>query len=294
MKDWRMAVAGLALGAVLALGGCATDWRPSWGRPAPPPAGSDTDRLLAQAQAAADRAEDRQGLLDALALYERTVATDPACYPALCEQANLSILLATAYTEPRAEKAALFHKAMACCERAMYTNPEFQARIDGGAKPWEAASVLTDREMDAMFFWVTAVFYDFKEAMTLPERIGNMIWLQWAGKVLERMEQLDPGWHGGAVAFTWALYYNIQPQGLGGDRAKSAAYLQNAVTDNPNWLLSRWGRATHFRLLTNDREGFRQDLEWVLAQDIARPGESHPWKAYFQRNARELLGNAEK
>ena len=81
------------------------------------------------------------------------------------------------------------------------------------------------------------------------------------------------------------------PEEFGGDRQRSAEYLEIATETGPNRLLFPWGRAKYYYYTQGNRSGFESDLEWVLAQDPHAPtGDGFPWNVYFQSQARELLG----
>jgi hypothetical protein len=103
------------------------------------------------------------------------------------------------------------------------------------------------------------------------------------------MEQLDKSWEEGAVPFTRAFYYFVVPRSLGGDRDKAAGAFARAVELGPNRLVIRWGRARFFDVLTKNREGFVDDLQWVAARDPETCSDAPAWKAYVQRDAKQLL-----
>jgi hypothetical protein len=86
-------------------------------------------------------------------------------------------IFGAAYCDSRPEKVRFYRQAMRMNERAMYTNPDFRQRVDQGQTPWDACEALTRNEIDAMFYWVTAVLYYFKEGMNLPEKIVNSVFL---------------------------------------------------------------------------------------------------------------------
>lgn len=273
-------------------------WRPEW-RPARTADAAlragmgEADADLARAREASERAVDAVGLRNAMADYEKVLAAEPQNYAALVALADHSILMATAYTEERAAKRALYRRAMRLAERAMYTNSEFRRRADGGARPWEASGALDRREMGAMMAWMTALLYTFKECMSGPVRVINVRWITRLDPMLDRMEQLDERWADGAVPFTRAFYYFVLPPSLGGDRKLAARSFERAVEMGPNRLLHRWGRARFFHDLTSDRDGFVSDLEWVSTRDPDAFTDAPPWKAYIQRDAKRLLGEAD-
>ena len=232
---------------------------------------------------------DAEGLRAAMAAYEKVLAEDPRNYDALVTLADHSILMGTAYTEARDAKRKLYDRAMRLGERAMYTNPEFKGLADGGARPWEACGVLTEREMSAMMVWMTGLLYNFKECMSSPVRMFNIRWMTHLDPMLDRMEQIDESWEEGAVPFTRAFYYFVVPRSLGGDRAKAADSFARAVELGPNRLVIRWGRARFFHVLMKNREGFADDLQWVAARVPETCSDAPEWKAYVQRDAKQLL-----
>lgn len=89
-----------------------------------------------------------------------------------------------------------------------------------------------------------------------------------------------------------AIVYIALPPGRGGDLAKSQEYFQRAIQAGLDPMLVRWGRAKYLATRNQDRDAFREDLQWVLAQD-PRHGRTRPysWNVYFQREARSLLAS---
>ena len=275
------------------LSGCVS-WRPDWDRPVSAVADKDPAILLEQADRLLHSAGSRSELLAAIAAYESVLEADAANIHALTTLGHLYILLGAAYTDERSEKIDHFTTARRHNEWAMYTHPAFKARMDAGEKPWEAAEVLTDRELPAMFYWVTAVMYHFKEGMTLPEKVANKDWIDWCGIFLHRVEAIDADWGGGGVQFSLALYYGILPKSMGGNRERSDAYLARSVEVGPEWLLNRWGRAKYFHTQDGNRLEFENDMQWVIAQNLQNAGGVYPWKVYFQRDAHEMLADIDK
>ena len=103
------------------------------------------------------------------------------------------------------------------------------------------------------------------------------------------MAEIDPDWGGGAIYFTWGVYYLSIPEAVGGDRTLSAEYFDKAITTGPDWLLNHWGRAKYFHVKMRNPNEFKEDLTWVLAQDIAEAPGHFAWNAYFQEDAKDML-----
>jgi len=278
---------------IFMLWGCVS-WQPAWEQASKSGKTADAELTLKKAQTLALKAEDRTTLQNTMSAYHTVLEVDPANYHALSALSHLYILQGAAYTDDRSEKIQLYRKAMRFSEQAMYTNSDFKQHVDQGQKPWEASQVLTQREVDAMFYWVTAVLYYFKEGMSWPEKIANVKWIQWSGDFLLRIEAIDPTWGGGGVQFSLALYYGILPQSMGGDANKSEAYLGQSFEIGPDWLLNRWGRAKYFAVRDNNRSQFEADLRWVVDQDIHKAGGVYAWKIYFQRDAEKMLSDIDQ
>jgi hypothetical protein len=278
--------------ALAILSGCAA-WQPHWPDDAVPAEPPDAGRLLQEADRLASRAVDKESLQAAMEAYGRVLERAPYHTRALTELASQTILMGTAHTQDRQGKDAHFFRAMRLCERAMYADPDFRDLVNQDMTPWEACHVLDARFLPAMMFWSTAVLYRFKEVLTFPEQVVNLAWVEHTGPFLDRMEALDPAWGGGAVQFTRSLYLGILPGALGGDDERSGQLLEEAVAFGAPWMLSRWGRARYFHVRDGNRQGFEEDLRWVLAQDVAVPAEAFCWRAYFHRDAREALGNVD-
>lgn len=275
------------------LTGCMT-WQPDWPAADPVAQAPDVEGLLQTANRLAATADSREGLQAAMDAYGRLLEQDPDHVQALTELAHQTILMGTAYSDSRQAKRDHYRAAMRLSERAMYANPAFKALADQGATPWEASQALGEKDIPAMMFWTTAVLYLFKEVMNLPQKVINVAWIEHTGPFLEQMEAIDPTWGGGAIQFTQSLYFGILPAAKGGDAELSQSYLAQAVAYGSPWMLSHWGRAKYFHVRDQDRQGFEEDLRWVLQQDVAAPGEAYSWRAYFRHDAQNLLDNADR
>lgn len=276
----------------LLLSGCSLTWQAPWAEVrSPTPAAAEVQPLLEQAVATFATAADAAAVDAALAAYERVLAADPGNYRALVDAATLSILRGTAYTSNTSRKSDYFYQAMRYAELAMYTNLAFRARADAGAVPWEAADTLGAAEAEAMFFWVTALQYEFKEGMSLPSKVVNLVWLQRSLVFLDRIEVVAPDFGGGAVEFAKVICYVALPESRGGSKAKGEAYMQKAVAKADGWLLPRWGRGKYYYPIQGEKELGRQDLAWVAAQSLEQYQDPYPWRVHFRDDARAILGD---
>jgi tetratricopeptide (TPR) repeat protein len=281
------------LGAAL-LGGCMS-WKTAYPAVAEPDpkAAAEVPALLTEADRLAGAAADRRGLESAIGAYEKVLETDGADFRALSELGHLYVLLAAAYGKDSREKGRFYKQAADYNARAMYTNPEFRELVDGGATLAEASRALGEREMDAMGFWCQALFYYYKERLGALGRILNFKWILSAQTVLARMEEVDPDWQRGGLTFSNGIIYIALPKAAGGDKAKAKECVDGAVAKHPDVIRNRWGRAKYYYSVVGDKEAFRKDLEWVLAQDPRGWG-PYAWNVYFQDDAKRMLAGIDR
>ena len=291
----------LALLAVLpllvALGGCMS-WTPGWeGSPAGTGAaavsGGTPGAAVERAEALFENAGDIVGLQQAIREYEALLPSAPDPGAVLARLSEAHILFGAAYADDKNAKAHAYITGIRYAERAMAGNPAFRRRVEGGEPLGDASAELGRAEIRPMLFWVTGVSYYYKECLGGLGHLLQFRWMLRTRQVMERMMELDPAYEHGAVPFSLAIYFIGLPASAGRDLERSAELLAQSITDAPTSLLARWGRAKYLHVRTGDRAAFRQDLEWVLAQDPARAESPLRWNVYFQRDARELLGRIE-
>ena len=161
--------------------------------------------LLEQAETCLGKADNADRLYECRDQYESVIELNPGDYLALARLSTIDTLIGTAYTERRSARKEVFQQAMGYAEQAMLSHPDFQAQIEQGVPLWNAVTVLGKDEVEAMFYWVTALQYAFQEGMSMPERIINVRWLAKALLVLEHVEKVAPDFGGGSVEFGKAI-----------------------------------------------------------------------------------------
>lgn len=276
--------------ALLLLAGCAS-WSPGWKSGAiASPADTLTTAPLDRAGAnhlfaEATRAEE----LAVVAASWKTALLDADDDPELLDNlADVHILYAAAWARSPAEKAEWYKAGIRYAERSMATNERFREQVEAGATVGDAVSELGPDRTRTMLLWVTGVSYYFKECLGAG-KLWHFRWMLRTREVMERMLAVDPEFGGGAVYFSLGIYNLALPPAAGRDLDKSREFLDRAVATSPTSLLTRWGRAKYFHVMTGDRDAFRRDLEWVISQDPRTPDNTLPWNLYFQRDARETL-----
>ncbi|MGK2857413.1 MAG: TRAP transporter TatT component family protein [Thermoanaerobaculia bacterium] len=287
MTTFRAIVQSFAL---LLLAGCAS-WSPGWksgaiASPADTIATAPLDReganrLFAEATSAEE--------LEVVAASYTKALHDPAHEAELLDNlADVHILYGAAWARTPSEKAEWYRAGIRFAERSMATNERFRERVEAGATVGDAVSELGPERTRTMLLWVTGVSYYFKESLGVG-KLWHFRWMLRTREVMERMLAVDPDFGGGAVYFSLGIYNLALPPGAGRDLDKSREFLDRAVATSPTSLLTRWGRAKYFHVMTGDRDAFRRDLDWVIAQDPQTPDNTLPWNLYFQRDARETL-----
>lgn len=271
----------------LLLSGCSVKThQPVWPMEMQPTASTHAAQLLLDtAMAKFNSAASSEDVLDSMDAFRDVLQADPGNREAYTYLCNQYILLGTAYTAKRREKSAYYNQAMMNCELAMYTNPLFRQEVDNGSRPWEAAHTLEAKEAPAMLFWVTALQYEFKEAMPLPSKMVNVRWMQYALVFLDRIRKVAPLYGNGAVELAYTVSYCVLPGFFGGDRQECYRYMDKTVDKSDGFLLGRWARGRFFYQVTGDRDAARRDLQWVVEQDATQYNDALPWRVHFQQDA---------
>lgn len=294
MKHFETATrsrAALSLSIVMALfiSGCALRWESAVHTARPDIPSPNSTQLLAHARSLYEQADDKASLTASIEAYQAVLDSNPGDYEALVQLSNQFILLGTAHTSSRKEKSEIFAKAMHYAERAMYTNASFRTSVQKGLLPWKAAPQLNKKQTEAMFFWVTALQYEFKEGMGITSKIRNIHWMQRGLTFLKRIEETNPGYGDGAVEFAMAICYYVLPKSKGGSKQVGEDYMQKAVNRGESRLLPRWGRGKYFYAIKGDTSKSRKDLEWVANRSLSDAIDPYPWRVYFKNDAKRLI-----
>jgi hypothetical protein len=284
-----MLLVALCGAVVIGLSGCVS-WDPGWKGIKDADRKGDVSGLIAQANRQIADADSKEKLTVLIHTYEQVLEIEPANYEALWSLGRYYVLMGFGYSDTVKLKKEYYIKAMQMCERGMYTNSGFKKLVDEGVPVWDSSSVLTIREIESMYYWNASLGNYFSECMNPVERILNVRIVGRTKKMLDRMLAIDPAWGGGHPYSAMASYYAMVPSIMGGDLKMSSDYFNKADEAGSGWLYVRFSRAKFLHAKTGDREAFRKDLEWVLAQDPHLALSPYPWNVYFQREAKNMLG----
>ncbi len=265
------------------------NWHSSWQEAGQATGSTQGELLYAKARIQLEQAADLKSIMASMESMQRVLAADPTHPEALAYLGNLHILVGTAYTVDQEEKISHFRQAMKYCELSMYVNPQFREAVKDGKAPWEASQALQAEDAPAMLFWVTALQYEFKEGMTLPEKIINVGWLQHGITFLDRIKQVAPEFGNGAVEFAYSICYLALPSLLGGDSNLGKTYLEKSIIKGKGYLLPTWGKGKYFHQVTGDLKSARKDLLWVASQKPEDYKDLYPWRIHFITDAKMQL-----
>ncbi|MDH4285107.1 MAG: TRAP transporter TatT component family protein [Gallionellaceae bacterium] len=285
----RFAAIALYLSLFFLLEGCSLHREAYWKQTGPNKPTELSETNFKAAQECFTTAADAMAVDKCIAVHDLVIKENPGNYQARANAATLYILKGTAYTQSSSAKSEAYSRAMTYAELAMYTNPDFKAQVDAGKQPWEAADTLGKAEVEAMYYWVTALQYEFKEGMSLPSKVINIKWLERALVFLDRIEKVDPDFGGGGVEVAKVICYLVLPERMGGSDAKGDEYMQRAVANHNDWLLPRWARGKYYYPVKGQQKAADADLAWVAAQNLGNYRDPYPWRVHFQSNAKQLL-----
>lgn len=288
-KNGRYRLAALLGLCVVIYSGCAYQPRAVEPRVAPSAAVS-----IAEANAAYRYADSYPSLKGAISLLELYAAQNPADYVSRARLANAYTLLGAGYSQTVAAKAEAYARAMYYGESAMMTVPAYKAARDSGASFEEALVHLGATQFEAMEFWKTALFYDFRECTSLLGKLSSYAGLRQAVAVMDHMEQINRQAMWGNNLFSQGIYYLAQPEFVGGDKQKAAEYLAEAAAVTARNIVPRWGRAKYYAVAMGDVDLYQQDLQWVQQQPLDTLLGYRPWNVFLQREAKALLTETER
>jgi len=223
--------------------------------------------------------------------FERLRQQTPHYPPLLTLLAEAHTLYGAAYADTRRQKHHHFGLAMTLSEQAMLANPGFAAQLGAGLRPTEALDQLGPDDVPAMVIRVTALSYQFREGMSLFQRLRNFRRMADVRALMERALELDPDYEAGVVPFSLAIYHIAAPAFAGGDLARAEELIERAIQTPGLSLLPRWGRAKYLYPATGNQAGRQADLAWILAQDPRAVDSPYRWNVYIQEDARMMLAD---
>lgn len=267
----------------------AVGWTPGWIEH-PATGGREVSPAeRAQARQLGDAIETLETARAAIRAWETIAAAQPDDPEAWIELGSLHLLEGAAFRHRAKDRLKCYIAGLQACERAMATNPDFLRRIGQGQTVWAAVAALGPREMGAMHFWTTGVFYIFRDCLGFFGRIINFRLMERAKIMLERMDAVDPQWEESTSVFSWGIYYLAMPSSRGGDMARARECFDRAVVLGEHRTLPRWGRGKYFYAAVREPAAARADLSAVAGRALDELGGNRSWNRYFQTEALRML-----
>jgi hypothetical protein len=273
--------------------GCIS-WEPGWKMPQAPSAKGDAKALIAKAEKLESEANTKEKVRELIAAWEAVLAADPSSATALISLGRNCFLMAYGWGTGAKDKAPWYVKSIRYSERLLYLNKGFRAKVDGGARLWEALDTLTRDDMFGLMWWYLSLGSYWRECPGKPAQLANIHWARRMNMVLKRMMAIDPAWYHGFPYYGRATFYCGAPKIAGGDLQKADAMFKKAIENGPTMLNFRRTRARLLHTRTGDRAAFTSDMEWVIAQDPHRCPLGYPLNFFIQRDAREGLRDINK
>lgn len=239
-------------------------------------------------------AATKSDILQMVDHFKTAIENDEEKLLAQWKVGQYSLLLGAGHAADKAEKKKFYLESIDACEKAMKLNVEFAKALEKGSTIWDSAHLLGEEYVDAMGFWYTARCYYFKECLTTLGRLFNIKMMVTNDPVIRRIDELNPNWEGGGNFLSKAIYYIAIPSRFGGSKENAALEFEKAIEIGPKFLVHRWGRAKYLSSITNNKELYVSDLNWVLEQDPSAGGNPHAWNVYFQNQAKVMLAETDQ
>lgn len=269
-------------------------WEPGWKIPPKAPCQGDVNAVLNVAAQLENKADTREKVEELIDVYREALGIEPDNRTALENIARNCFLMAYGYGRDVDEKKHYYIQSIQYAEQTLYLNKNFKARVDQGAKTWEALEALTRDDMYSLVSWYLSAGSYWKECLCGVERVINLIWAKRFKKVITRMMEIDPAYLHGTPYYLWGSYYSGAPSFAGGDLKKADDMFHKAIAAGPMMLNFRRTRARALYTKTGNRDAFVRDMEWVLAQDAHKAPLGYPLNIFIQRDARKGLAEVDR
>jgi tetratricopeptide (TPR) repeat protein len=271
---------------------CAARREAQWDAAATTGAGTgaeEADALAQQAEELWSRRDDRAALEQAIAAYERLAQARPDDAAVHTRLSRAYYFLADAHLRKAGtntpEYLSTFEKGTAAGERGLgVRNAEFRAQVTAGKPVEQAASALTQEDVEAAYWYATNLG-KWARAKGFATTLGNKDRIK---GVMDRVLALDPEFFHGAPHRYFGAFYAVAPGFAGGDMNKSKEHFDKSLQIAPDYVATKVLMAEVYATKKDDRALFERLLDEVLAtSDDVLPGLEPETKAEKEK-AREL------
>ncbi len=251
--------------------------------------------LIADADQAWGKRDDQAQLEQAIAKWEKIIATDPSNAEVLIKLARAHYFLADGFLalqqEKQAEEFAAYQKGVEYGEKALLKlEPEFEKAMRAGGE-FEKAIVKIGKPGLPAAYWYCTNLGRFASKQGLSERLYYKDKLSTA---MKRIRELDPAYFYGAADRYLGAFYSILPSFAGRDLEKSAQHFTSALSTSPEYLGTKIVKAQFLAVQQDDEDLYRKLLDEVLKSEDGSNPDIAPENRAAKRTAEKMLKDAEE
>lgn len=251
---------------------------------------SDISTLKAEAMAAWAQRVHQDKLEEALAKFETLHAANPQDLDTLIYLTRGNYFLADSHIQDMDKKKKTYELGASFGEKAMATNAEFKKQVSSGKSVEEALSVLTVKEVPAIY-WTAASLGKWAKASGIAAALKYKTRIK---AMIERVEKLDGNYFYAAPARYWGGFYAVAPSFAGGDMKKSKTQFEKSLAKAPEYLGTKVLMAEVYYTKAGKKADFERVLKEVLTSKEDRHPELGPENTLEKKKAEKLLSNVDE
>lgn len=251
-----------------------------------------TDVAGAKAEADALWAQrgDRAQLEAALAKYEAIRAAAPTDRDVALKLARGWYFLGDGHETDDKLKLEHWAKAIEFGRSCLQINTDYAALLKKGDET-EATAARTLKSDDVnCLYWTSSALGKWAKASGIGVTLK---YLPTVKAWMTRVGELDATIYYNGPERYWGAYYAAIPSFAGQDLTKSKEYFDKALAAQPNFLGTHVLKAENWAVKSQNREEFKKELDWVLAQPANLIPEVQPEAEAEQRKAKALLAQVD-
>jgi hypothetical protein len=249
-----------------------------------------SDVALAEAAAAWSKRDEEASLRQAIAAWEKVLATDANHLEAHTMLARAHYFLADGFLALQADKEeeelATYQKGVDHGERALLlAQPAIEAKVKGGAKLAEAVGAMEAPGLRPAY-WYSVNLGRFATKKGLSVRLYYKDQLK---ATMERVLALDPAFFHGAADRYFGAFYAVLPSIAGKDLDRSGKHFEASLQQAPGYLGTKVVQAQFLAVERDDEAMYRALLEEVIAAPDGDDADIAPENRAAKRHARKML-----
>ncbi len=253
------------------------------------------EQLLAEAKEAWEKRDDEAEVKKAIAAWREATEIDPKDYDSLVSLARAEYFLADCHVgfdeNAKEEYKKILESATRSAERAlMAISDEFTKKMRSGWRIEEAVQVLDKRAVPALYWrssalgkWATAD--GFATLLSYKDEVKA---------IMQRCLDLDQPYYFYGPDRYFGVFYGRAPAMSGGDLNKSKHHFEISLSKYPDYFATRVLMADDYAVKAQDKQLYRELLEYVINGDPEALPEAAPENRCEQRKAKLLLEEIEE